>query len=164
MQSEMDYMRGHYQTASSAAADARSEIDELKEENGVLARKASNNALEIHKIQSSEEIKQLMDRIDELQASNVEMDRELERKNEELRTLMNGRRSTRGTSVPRSPRMGTMSPNVRERPISRVLGSGVGSRGNSPAPGDGPPFRGAFGFGDVLFPEKGAARWGNHLS
>lgn len=162
MQSEIEYMRGHYQTASSAAADAQSEVDGLREQIETLSRKASDNAREIHLIQSSEEIKQYLERIDQRDATIGELEKELEKKSEELRMVMNGRRSTRGTSVPRSPRMGTMSPNVRERPISRVLGSGVGSRGNSPAPGDALPHKSLFG--ESLFAEKGAARFGNHLT
>jgi len=158
LQSEAEYMRGNYQNASSAAADAVNELNELKEENEVLQRKASDNARRIHEIQASNEIKQHLETVEQLEAEMAEKDRELEKKNEELRALLNGRRQTRGTSVPRSPRMGTMSPG--QRPISRVL-SGVGSRGNSPAPGDGAPFRGTFS--DALFQPPGSNRWGNHL-
>jgi len=89
--------------------------------------------------------------------------KELEKKSDEIKAFLNGRRPTRGTSVPRSPRMGTMSPNVRERPIARVFGSGVGSRGNSPAPGDAhTPHRGTFG--EALYADKGSGRWGNPLT
>lgn len=162
LNSEMEYMRSNYQNASSAAADAQSEISILREDNAVLKRKASSNAREIHAIQASEEIKQHLQRIKGLEAAKTELMKELEKKSEELNALKNGRRSTRGTSVPRSPRMGTMSPGVRERPIARVFGSGVGSRGNSPAPGEASAYRSPFG--DALYPDKGPARFGNHLS
>lgn len=162
MQSEIEYMRGNYQTASSAAADVANEVLALKEENAVLARKASDNAKQIHLIQASSEIKQHLDHIEEIENQKAELERELNKKSEELKTLLHGRRATRATSVPRSPRMGTMSPNVRDR---RVLGAGagVGSRGNSPAPGDaGLPYKGTFGDA-LMYSEKGSGRWGNHL-
>lgn len=161
MQSEIEYMRGNYQNASSAGADAANEVIGLKEENAILARKASENARRIHEIQASSELRQHLERIDELENQVIELDREIEKKDAELKSLFNGRRATRGTSVPRSPRMGTMSPNVRER---RVLGAGVGSRGNSPAPGDaGQPHKGTFGGDALMFGEKPSGRWGNHL-
>jgi chromosome segregation ATPase len=161
MQSEIEYMRGNYQTASSLGADLANEVTELKEENAILSRKASDNARRIHEIQASSEIRQYLARIDELENQLAESNREVEKKNEELKSLLNGRRATRGTSVPRSPRMGTMSPNVSSR---RVLGAGVGSRGNSPAPGDAQPYKGTFGDA-LMFGEKagGSGRWGNHL-
>lgn len=160
MQNDLEYMRSNYQQASSAAAESRNEINELTSELRIAQRKASENTVRIHEIQASEEIKQYLDRIDELEAEKVELERELEKRSEELKTFLNGRRQTRGTSVPRSPRMGTMSPGAR--PMARVL-SGVGSRGNSPAPTDAPPFRGTF-TGDALFTTgPGGGRWGNHL-
>jgi chromosome segregation ATPase len=162
-QNDMEYMRNNYQKASSAAAEMRNDLDELKSQNAVLSRKASDNAVEIHRIQSKNEIRQYLQIISELEVEKAEVERELEKKSEELRTLLNGRRPTRGTSVPRSPRMGTMSPGQTSRPMARVLG--VGSRGNSPAPGNESGFRGPGTFGDALFAPPGAAnRWGNHLS
>ena len=160
MQNEVEYMRSQYQGASNSAADLANELTDLKAENAILTRKASDNARQIHEIQASSEIAQHLERITELEDQLAERDREVEKKNEELKSLLNGRRATRGTSVPRSPRMGTMSPNVSSR---RVLNASVGSRGNSPAPGDGLPQRGTFG--EALFGEKlgGSGRWGNHL-
>ena len=162
---EMEYVRGNYQKASSAAAEMCNELNELKVLNATLTRKASDSAVEIHRIQASSEIKQHLQRISGLEGEKAECERELEKKTEELRTLLNGRRTTRGTSVPRSPRMGTMSPGQNSRPMARVL-SGVGSRGNSPAPSGGEGvFRGPGTFGDALFaPMGGVNRWGHHLS
>jgi chromosome segregation ATPase len=163
LQSEIEYMRGHYQQASSSAAEAAIKVDTLEEENAKLKVKASDNARKIHEIQASNEIQLYLQRIEALGAEKGEIERELDRKTEELRAMLNGRRTTRGTSVPRSPRMPTMSPNVRERPMARVISSGVGSRGNSPAPGEYAPARGQFG--DALFAERGSGngRFGNHL-
>lgn len=163
-QNDMEYMRNNYQKASSAAAEMRNELDELKAQNVVLARKASDSAVEIHRIQHSMDIKEYLQLISALETEKAEVERELEKKSEELRTLLNGRRPTRGTSVPRSPRMGTMSPGQSSRPMARVFG-GVGSRGNSPAPGGTESgFRGPGTFGDALYPSGVANRWANHLS
>jgi uncharacterized protein YukE len=160
MQNELEYMRANYQQASSAAGEAVSELSELKSQLALSQRQASENAVRIHEYQASSEIKQHLGRIEELEAAKTELEKELEKKSEELRAILNGRRTTtRGTSVPRSPRMGTMSPS--SRPMARVLS--VGSRGNSPAPGDGPPYRGAF-TGEALFTTApGSSRWGHHL-
>jgi len=129
----------------------------LKEENDILKRKASDNTVEIHRIQASNETKIYLARINELDAEKKELERELGKKNEELKTIMNGRRSTRGTSVPRSPRMNTMSPNTR---INRVMG--VSSRGNSPGPGE--PVRGIFSTDGPLQYGAPTRAWPNHLT
>jgi len=147
--------------SSRAAAEANNELNELKEENRVLKRKASENAVRIHEIQASNEIKEHLVRIDGVEAEKAALERELDKKSEELRTVMNGRRATRGASVPKSPRMNnTMSPSTR---VSRVIGAN-GSRGNSPALGE--PIRGMF-TGDALFPNiptGSLQRWPNHLT
>lgn len=89
------------------------------------------------------------------------LEAEPEKKDAELKAILNGRTATRGTSVPRSPRIGSaMSPGPR--PISnRVMQ--MGSRGNSPAPSNPGLVRG--NFGGPLFQQGplGTARWGNHL-
>ena len=153
-------MRNSCQQANTAAAEAVNDLSEAQSEIASLTTKASSNTLRIHEIQHSSEIAQHVSRIEELQTENKELEKELDKKNEELRTLLNGRRQTRGTSVPRSPRMGnvgTMSP----RPIGRVMGIPVsgGSRGTSPAPGE--VQRGVW-TGEALF-QGPQARWGTHL-
>ena len=159
MQNELEYMRMNYQQASTAASEAATELNEVKAELATAQVKASENARRIHEIQASSEMKQYVARIRELEAEKAEAERELEKRSDELKAMLNGRRATRGTSVPRSPRMGTMSPG--SRPMARVLS--VGSRGNSPAPGDGPPYRTAFA-GEALFTTVPASsRFGNHL-
>ena len=159
-QGTVNYMQENYQTASNAATAAANEVAELQEKFDKIKVYASNNILEIHKINTTSTLREQLNRIDELTAQKAEVEQQLERKSEELKSMLNGRRPTRGTSVPRSPRMNsTMSPR------NRVLGSN--SRGNSPAPGD------VFAsnrntFGDaLLFPTSGPSvtgRWGQHLS
>ena len=159
MLNELEYMRTNYQQASSAAAEAVSDLNDVKAELNAAQQKASDNAVRIHEIQASSEITQHLARIRELEAEKAATEWELEKKSEELKAMLNGRRATRGTSVPRSPRMGTMSPG--SRPMARVLS--VGSRGTSPAPGDGPPYRGTF-TGEALFTTAPpSSRFGNHL-
>jgi hypothetical protein len=136
--------------------------------------------IRIHEIQKNNEVREYLRRVQELKEENSDLERDLEKKQDELRALMNGRRATRGTSVPRSPRMGTagtMSPNPR--PMGRAMqmgnigmamsGGNGGSRGNSPVPGELGGFRGTGTFvGEALFQDQRApggasVRWGNHL-
>jgi chromosome segregation ATPase len=164
MQKELEYIRTLYQNATNAATEATSEKRESQAEVADLREKADENKKRIHEIQRDTEIAAHLQRISELKAENEDLEREVEKKDAELKALSNGRRATRGASVPRSPRMGgTMSPGPA-RPIGRVIQmGGSGSRGNSPAPGD--VGTGRTSFGEALF--QGApgptARWGNHL-
>jgi chromosome segregation ATPase len=160
MENDLEYMRGNYQNASAAASEAYNELGSLKEENAVLARRASQNAVRIHEIQASNEIKTYLKRINVLDTEKKELVRELDKKNEELRSLMNGRRNTRGVSVPRSPHMNNMSPGTR---VNRVIGAS-NSRGNSPAPSE--PLRGIFTTDNPLYAATAAGTrlWPNHLT
>lgn len=164
-QNDREYMLSNYQNASNAAAEMRNELEELKARNTDLARRASDNAVEIHRLQAAADTKLYLSHIERLEAEKAEIESELATKSEELRTLVNGRRPTRGASVPRSPRTGTMSPAQSARPVARVLGV-TGSRGTSPAGGGAErAYRGQGTFGDALYPPTGGVgRWGNHLS
>jgi chromosome segregation ATPase len=153
MQKDFEFTRDSYQKASSYASELRNELTELKEENVTLQRKASENTVRVAEIQRANETKEREERIDELEALLRERDQELRKKTEELKIKTNGRRETRGTSVPRSPRLGSgaMSP----RP--HFARPGGGSRGGSPGPGDARE-----GFRDTtLFPSSAlaSARW-----
>lgn len=133
IQRDFDFTRNEYQKASNSAVESAAEVSMLKEEAEILRRQASSNLVTVAEIQRSSGNKELEDRIDELEAQVAEYQNELARKNEELKAKMNGRRETRGTSVPRSPRLGSgaMSP----RPYGTIRIGGGGSRGTSPAPG-----------------------------
>ena len=178
MQGDLEYMRNNYQNSSSLAAEHASENQTLQAELAKLREKDKQDMVRIHEIQRDNENKEYIRRVKELQGENSELERELEKKQDELKALMNGRRATRGTSVPRSPHMGTggtMSPGPR--PMGRAMqmgnigmamsGGNGGSRGNSPAPGDLGGFRGTGTFvGEALFQDNrtpGGVRWGNHL-
>jgi chromosome segregation ATPase len=164
MQQDNEYMRTQYQNASDAAVESASDLRDAQALVVELRKRADGNKVRVHEIQRDNENAAHLDTIKELKAENEELLRELEKKDAELKAMLNGRRATRGTSVPRSPRMGgTMSPGT-PRPIGRVLQSS-GSRGNSPAPGEFPPNR-MGGFGEALFQGPSGptpARWGNHL-
>jgi hypothetical protein len=155
---EQAFFSNQYQIASAEANQANLQNKIYEEELKALRPRCAANAVEIHQIYRDSEISQHLEKIKELTEENAEYERELERKTDELKALMNGRRgATRGTSVPRSPRIGagTMSPGTNA--VRRVIAHG--SRGNSPAPND---FGRGGQFGEAL---QGVAtgRWGTHL-
>ncbi|KAH8805943.1 hypothetical protein F5884DRAFT_801173 [Xylogone sp. PMI_703] len=159
LQNDFEFMRENYQQASHKAAESSREVTNLQEVIEKLKAKASENIIEIAKIQHGYEISQLKQRADELERVRVELQRELDKKVEELRVRMNGRRETRGTSVPRSPRMGagTMSP----RPVTRVIGQS--SRANSPVSAGWDPVRGDGQRDNWVHGGPVTARWPTHL-
>lgn len=124
-QRDADYARTMYQDASSAASSVGAENRELKERAKDLQQTASDNLVKIHQIQADSNTKEYLRRIHELKLQVRDREVELDRARDELRQLKNGRQ-TRQVSVPRSPRMGMMSPR-------RGIG-GSASRGTSPAP------------------------------
>lgn len=179
---DLEYVRSSYQTASSAAVESHAELRDLQGELTSFRDKAKIDRVRIHEIQAANETSELRQSNSLLKSRVEELEWAFEKQGEELKALMNGRRgNTRGTSVPRSPRMGgganQMSPGPRASTIGRVLqiGASSRSRGNSPAPGE----VGAggvavsqfsaragsnFGFGEALFQGPAASgRWGNHL-
>ncbi|KAK3308618.1 uncharacterized protein B0T15DRAFT_112991 [Chaetomium strumarium] len=162
---EAEYSRKAYQDASHAHSELNRETQELRSKIGELERRAGENLLKIHQIQAQNEMAEVNRQVDELRAMLDDRERELERAKEELKVIRNGRRETRQGSVPRSPRLGVMSP----RP-GRVIG-GAGSRGTSPAPlisSDGPTGAAAPGMPNLassFFPyavSNNGGRW-NHL-
>ena len=127
-QNDLDYSRKAYQDASNAHSELNQENQELRTKVADLEKRASDNLVRIHEIHAQTEYTAVDRQINELRATLENRERELDRAMTELRLLKNGRRETRGSSVPRSPRMGVMSPR------NRGAGGGAGSRGTSPAP------------------------------
>ncbi|KAL7959701.1 hypothetical protein V8C34DRAFT_106473 [Trichoderma compactum] len=127
---DADYIRNLYQDAASTASGLKSENNQLRSQNEELAKKASGNSVKIHEIQERNTINMFVAQVAELKLQIQQRERELDLANEELRQLKNGRRETRQSSVPRSPRMGMLSP------LGRAYG-GPSSRGASPALGPG---------------------------
>lgn len=126
---DLEFIRERYQAASSSAAELGTENADLKTKIKALEQRASEITLRIHEINSKNKMSGAQHRIDELQATIAQRDQHLDTVMKELRTLKSGRRETRQSSVPRSPRLNVMSPRTR--------GNGGTSRGTSPAPFDG---------------------------
>jgi len=159
---DAEFAREQYQQASSAAGESARELAALKEETAALRDKAHENTVRVHEIYHSSEVQQHLDKIKELKTEKEALESDLEKKIDEVKMLMSGRRGMRGNSVPRSPRMGSasvMSPGP-QRAIGRVITSGNRSRGNSPAPGE-VQVRGVLP-SEALF-QGPQSRWGTHL-
>ncbi|KAL7625698.1 hypothetical protein AAE478_004919 [Parahypoxylon ruwenzoriense] len=129
---DMEYAQNAYQDASRKAVGLRAENVELEQRIDKLSRKADENIIEVNRIQSRNEVNELVRMLDEQKNIVRDRDSELQRLKDELRTLKNGRRETRQNSVPRSPRLGALGV-MSPRNGGRVKG-GSSSRGTSPAP------------------------------
>lgn len=142
---DLEYTRDVYQTASRAAGDLGNENRNLEARIKDLDHRASENLLAVHKMNVENQVTELVRTTDELLVTLREREAEIDRLREELKTYKM-RRETRQSSVPRSPRMGVMSPRARG------VGGGV-SRGSSPAPLEA---------GLQMFPQQvGNGRWGH---
>lgn len=131
---ELDYARDAYQSASSRTAELGNENRRLVAQAAELERKASDNAVEIHRIQAAGAAAEQERRRRELAALLADRERELDRAKEDLRLLRAGRRETRGQSAaPHSPRLAVMSPRGNGVVVRSTAASS--SRGTSPATG-----------------------------
>jgi chromosome segregation ATPase len=122
---ESEYIRDQYRNAQSAAGETgqlRTQLKKAEEE-------AGRNKVRIHEINVANSVRGYLSRIAELETQLREREVELDRAREELRISKNGRRETRQTSVPRSPRMGMLSPRAPARSYPSST-----SRGGSPVP------------------------------
>lgn len=149
-----EYVRNLYQDASTSASAFRAENNELKGQNDDLQKQTSDTLERIHQVQAENQSRLYLRQIRELRTLVKEREIELDRTRDELRQLKNGRRETRQASVPRSPRMGMMSP----RP-GRAYG-GSASRGTSPAAATSVDVPAGMQFMSAQQPGNG--RW-NHL-
>ena len=158
------YIQERYKEGTAAVTSINAENSHLKAENEKLQEAASENRLRIHEIQNDNTNKELI-KENKFQRSQIQdLETELDRVREELRQARNGRRETRQASVPRSPRMGFMSP--RGGGSRSGLGTGSVSRGASPGPVPGvfsvDPVPGVPGM-QFTSQQAGNARWGNGL-
>ncbi|KAI2620799.1 hypothetical protein GGS21DRAFT_379144 [Xylaria nigripes] len=136
-QSDVDYSKNLYTQISRRAAELSAENRGHEKRIQELQRQASSNVLEVNKVQSRNEVRVLAQQLKEQKNIVREREAELSRIKEELRAIKNGRRETRQSSVPRSPRpnsLGVMSPRNGTRGSSAVGGGPSGSRGTSPQP------------------------------
>ncbi|EFQ29797.1 uncharacterized protein GLRG_04941 [Colletotrichum graminicola M1.001] len=125
---ELGYARDAYQTANHANSELARENRDLKEQVDLLQKSAVGNLAQVQNVNAGEQVKEMQRQIAETQAISKDREKELARVEKELRALKNGRRETRQQSVPRSPRLGMMSPRT-----GRAAG-GSASRGTSPTP------------------------------
>ncbi|KAF7959823.1 hypothetical protein EAE96_001428 [Botrytis aclada] len=149
-----DYATSLYQEHSQQNHEMRNQLEALQSERKGLQSEASAARVEIQKVNHDGIIQQQLDTINELKREVAERERMLESVSRQLESYQNGRRTTRGTSVPRSPRMNNMSPRPRVMG-SMAPGSNTASRGNSPAPG--------IFAGDLFQGGDAGRRFGAHL-
>lgn len=131
-QSQSEYTREQYQTASTVAAQAGNEARQLREENEALLRKVAANTVQLYEINKRNDTSRHLARIEELEMILASREDLLRRKEEELREIRKNRPSTRSTSTqPRSPKWAAGS-----RPTSPGLnhngnGNGLAGRGSA---------------------------------
>lgn len=131
-QSQSEYTREQYQTASTVAAQAGNEARQLREENEALQRKLAANTAQLLEINKQNDAVHHLARIEELEMILAGRDDLLRKKEEELREIRKNRPSTRSTSTqPRSPKWAAGS-----RPTSPGLnhngnGNGLAGRGSA---------------------------------
>lgn len=131
-QSQTEYTREQYQTASTVAAQAVNEARELQEQNQELSRKLAENLAQLREMNMQNSSAIHLARIEELETILAARDDLLRRKEEELREIRKNRPSTRSTSTqPRSPKWAAGS-----RPTSPGLnnngnGNGLAGRGSA---------------------------------
>ncbi|KAH7362027.1 hypothetical protein B0T11DRAFT_280036 [Plectosphaerella cucumerina] len=130
---DLDYVRSTMQTERQSSEQTMRENVELRAQVAKLQEEQAANRVRIQEINAANNTVELGRQVVEAQVLARDREIELDRVKEELRVLKNGRRETRGASVPRSPRMGMMSPRTGR---GGVVGTGPGaSRGTSPALG-----------------------------
>ncbi|KAI8659532.1 hypothetical protein NCS56_01170700 [Fusarium sp. Ph1] len=156
-QTTNEFYQHRYQEVDGQATELATENKELKSRHEDLRTKASDNFRKIQEINASQQWEAMKEQIKQLTAQVNEREHLLNLAHEELRTLRNGRPQTRGTSVPRSPRVPMMSP----RP-GRGGFTGSASRGTSPTTA--PSHEGFMGPGAQFMGQQSRnGRWGNHL-
>lgn len=129
---EAEYANASYREVSQQMASVTKENAELKLRIRDLETRASANVVEIRRINDERMRDQL--RLMYEQEKNMRLDREkeIERKNEEMRNYKArfGGRDTRGSSVPRSPRVRQMS-SRNTSPVGDNGGGGVNGNGGN---------------------------------
>ncbi|KAI0472098.1 hypothetical protein GGR56DRAFT_682495 [Xylariaceae sp. FL0804] len=147
-QKDMDYTKDAYQKASQSATELLTENQNQRQEIEALRRKAADNVVQVNRIQAASEARELERQLREQKGIAREREAELARAREELRGLRSGRRETRQSSVPRSPRLSALGSMMSPRNGGGIGGGGggygsargpsamsggAGSRGTSPA-------------------------------
>lgn len=110
-QDDGSFARARYQDASDKAAALGEENTELKLQVKSLETRANDNIVEIHRINAQRMETDLRQRYENERKVRLDREKEIDRKAEEMRNYKAkfGSRETRGSSVPRSPRVRQMS-------------------------------------------------------
>ncbi|KAI0550789.1 hypothetical protein F4679DRAFT_193028 [Xylaria curta] len=137
-QSDLDYSKNLYDQASRRATDLSSENRSFENKLQELQRRANQNIIAFNEIQGFSEVQLLTQQVTELNHLLRERTTELSKIRDELKSLRSGRRETRQSSVPRSPRLsslgGVMSPRNGSTRGPSAMGGPSSSRGTSPQP------------------------------
>lgn len=138
IRADLDFAQSRYQDASDKAAELGEENKELKLQVRGLETRASDNVVEIRKINAQRTDARLRQMYDQEKAMRQAHEREIDRIKEELRTCKArfGGRETRGSSVPRSPRPSRQMSSRNTSPVGDGSNSGSGT-GNSGGNGNG---------------------------
>lgn len=127
----IEYMQNSYREASSQVGALQAEKDALELRIRDLASRANDNVVTIHRLNVEAQRAQLLAMYEQERGLRLEREKEIERKNEEIRGLKArfGGRETRGSSVPRSPRIRGSMGSRNTSPVGD-FGGGGGGAGN----------------------------------
>lgn len=135
------YVSDNWRETSSALGTLRQQYAVLQLRVKDLEQRASDNIVEIHRMNNEGQRKQLRTMYEQERGLRLDREKEIERKNEEIRSYKSrfSGRETRGSSVPRSPRI-----RITSRNTSPVNDNGAGGNSNG------------HGVGGTLFGPRGA--------
>lgn len=142
----IEYVQSSYREASSQVGALRQENEQLALRVRELETRAGENVAAAHVAHKDDAAAQLRTMYEQERGLRADREREIERKNEEIRGLKArfGGRETRGSSVPRSPRIRQMG-SRNTSPVGDFGGAGAaGAAGNG------------LGGGGTLFGPRGA--------
>ncbi|CAN8095819.1 unnamed protein product [Discula destructiva] len=151
---QIDYVQNGWRDASSKMGALRQENAALQVRIRDLETRANDNIVEIHRLNNEGMRDQLRTMYEQERSLRLDREKELERKNEELRNFKTrfGGRETRGSSVPRSPRIRQMS-SRNTSPVGDIAGGGGGGGSGGSSNGNGGT---GLGGGGTLFGPRGA--------
>lgn len=138
---DLEFARDQYQNASRTASQLDNKTRELEARAARLEHQAGENLRNIHKQNASIQGKHLLRQLQEKDAMIRNREFVIRRLEDEVAALRNGRRETRQSSVPRSPRLGmaalhSSASGGRAGGVQHTSGRTIpgGSRGTSPMP------------------------------
>lgn len=133
IRADLDYAQSRYQDASDKAAALGEENHELKLQVRGLEARASDNVVQIRKINAARTDARLRQMYEQERAMRQSHEREIDRIKEELRTCKArfGGRETRGSSVPRSPRPSRQMSSRNTSPVGDSSNNGGGGGGGN---------------------------------